>query len=442
MGLLVVGCATPRVVRLDTGEGAPILYTPPTRMDPIEIDEEAFRSAMTRLVLGVRFSLRTERVERPRVRLVSASSRETLSSTSGWEAGECSSEEGSAECLSLVDGGLGFLDAKARRDLALNFAWEGVWEGVRGAVGEVANPLVLQAMVTSAFTAYMLLLVVPEPVTKVVALAVTTYFVAYLGLEVFFDIVNGWQRLSMESEKAVSLDELEGAGRRFGEVMGKDGARVIILVLTAALGGGASKLASKGPMLPGFARAAVAAETNAGFQLSAVATGGIRSISVAEGVLTVGIMPNAVAMVARGAGREGGSAPRTEPLLENQRPQLLTSEMERARKLGIQPVEATDPRFIEYVNQGIIKWIITEDGVLKIIPHTWRKLEISHAVASGGRPVLAAGEANIAVHGATRIGIEITPRSGHFLYGASEAVGTRALELGRQAFARAGILFP
>ncbi|MCE9668374.1 hypothetical protein LY474_11175 [Myxococcus stipitatus] len=437
VGLLVVGCATPRVVRLDTGEGAPILYTPPTRVDPIEIDEEAFRSAMTRLVLDVRFSVRTERAERPRVRLASVSSE----SSSGWEAGECSSEEGSAECLSLVDGGLGFLDAKARRDLALNFAWEGVWEGVRGAVGEVANPLVLQAMVTSAFTAYMLLLVVPEPVTKVVALAVTTYFVAYLGLEVFFDIVNGWQRLSAESEKAVSLDELEGAGRRFGEVMGKDGARVIILVLTAALGGGASKLASKGPMLPGFARAAVAAETNAGFQLSAVATGGIRSISVAEGVLTVGIMPNAVAMVARGEGEQGGNDS-TDKLLENQLPERLERELEIARKLGVQPATVDSPDFARYAQTERIKWVVTEEGQLKIVPHTWQSVEITHAVASGGRPVLAAGEAELAVHGSTRFGIRITSHSDHYLKGASKGVSEMVVRIGRQAFSQFGIVFP
>jgi hypothetical protein len=49
-----------------------------------------------------------------------------------------------------------------------------------------------------------------------------------------------------------------------------------------------------------------------------------------------------------------------------------------------------------------------------------------HSVASGGRPVLAAGEAEIAIHGATRFGIRITPHSGHSLNGASKAVNETA----------------
>ncbi|MCP3104934.1 hypothetical protein LZ198_39320 [Myxococcus sp. K15C18031901] len=436
VGFLVAGCATPRLVRLDTGAGAPIVYRPAARAAPITIDEEAFRRAMTRLVLDVRFSVRAERTARPRVRLAA------VSSSSGWEAGSCSSEEGSAECLSLVEGGLGLLDATARRDLALSFAWEGVWEGVRGAVGEMANPLMLQAMVTSAFAAYMLLLVVPEPVTKVLALALTTYFVAYLGLEVFFDVVNGWQRLSVESERAVSLGEVEEAGHRFGEVMGTDGARVIILALTAALGGGAANLASKGPMLPGFAQAALAAETNAGFRLAAVATGGIRSISVAEGVLTVGLVPNAVAMVARGAGDGGQRGGSTGKLLENQLPDRLAAELEIARKLGVRPATVDSPDFARYAKTERIKWVVTEEGQLQIVPHTWQSVEITHAVASGGRPVLAAGEAELSVHGSVRFGIRITPRSGHYLKGAPKSVSEAVLKIGRQAFSQFGIVFP
>ncbi|MCY1040798.1 AHH domain-containing protein [Corallococcus sp. bb12-1] len=40
--LLTVGCATPRVVQLDTGRGGPIAYTPSSPA-PVEVDEEAFR---------------------------------------------------------------------------------------------------------------------------------------------------------------------------------------------------------------------------------------------------------------------------------------------------------------------------------------------------------------------------------------------------------------
>ncbi|WP_434347366.1 SitA5 family polymorphic toxin [Myxococcus virescens] len=442
LSVLLVGCATPRVVRLDTGQGEPIVYVPPKGAKPVEVDEGAFRKVMTRLVLDMRFSLREE-AERPRVRLASWDS-EPQGARNDYGAW-CSRQDSPGECLTLLEGGFSFLDAKARRQMALAFAWDGVWDGVQDAVKEVVNPLALKAMLTSAMAAYMFLIVAPEPVTKVVAVALTTFVLAYLGVDAFMSLVEGWQRLSADADRAESFRELEDAGHRFGRVMGENGARVLILALTAALSGGAASMASKGPTLPGFASAALAAETQAGFRLSAAMAGGVRSITVAEGVMTVGLAPNAVAMTARGQG--GAVVPSSldgapTKLLENQRPHLLDNEQKIARLVGVRPVRVTDPDFLRYVNNGSIKWVVTAEEELLIVPHTWRTKEISHAVASGGRPVLAAGEAEIAAHGMLRTGVEITPHSGHYLFGAPSATSARALEIGRQAFSRAGILFP
>ncbi|MCY1036819.1 hypothetical protein OV207_35610 [Corallococcus sp. BB11-1] len=305
LGTLLAGCATSRVVYLDTGQGKPIVYSPPRSVDTVEVDAAAFQQVMTRLVLDMRFSLRPEEETRMRARLASwePESRGRRNDSGAW----CSRQDQPEECLSLLEDGFTFLDARARRQMALSFAWDGVWEGVQGAVSEIINPLALKAMITSAMAAYMLLVVAPEPVTKLVAIALTTYVIAYIGLDSFANLIKGWQRLSQDSERAVAFDELEDAGRAFGKVMGQNGARILILALTAALGGGTANLATKGPMLPGFAQAALAAETNAGFQLSAAMVGGVRSISIAEGVMAVGLAPNAVAMVARGPGsRDGG----------------------------------------------------------------------------------------------------------------------------------------
>jgi hypothetical protein len=62
--------------------------------------------------------------------------------------------------------------------------------------------------------------------------------------------------------------------------------------------------------------------------------------------------------------------------------------------------------------------------------------EISHAVLTGGRPVLAAGEADIAGVPGQYFGTEITNWSGHFL------PSEESLAIGRAAFAEAGIEFP
>ncbi|WP_238540097.1 hypothetical protein [Corallococcus macrosporus] len=441
--MLLVGCTTPRVVRLETGQGEPIVYIPPKNAKQVEVDEDAFRNVMTRLVLDMRFSLREEETERSRVRLASwgSASQGAEHDYGAW----CSRQDSPGECLTLLEGGFSFLDARARRQMALAFAWDGVWEGVQDAVQEVVNPLALKAMLTSAMAAYMFLVVAPEPVTKVVAVALTTFVLAYLGVDAFMHLVQGWQRLSADTERAVSFRELEDAGHRFGQVMGENGARVLILALTAALSGGAASMASKGPTLPGFASAALAAETQAGFRLSAAMAGGVRSISVAEGVMTVGIAPHAVAMTARGPGDTDAPSPSggvPTKLLENQRPQWLEREQKLARQVGVRPVRVTDPDFLRYVNNGSIKWVVTAEGDLLILPHTWRATEISHAVASGGRPVLAAGEADIAAHGTQRMGVAIKPYSGHYLFEAPAATSARALEIGRRAFSQAGIVFP
>ncbi|MBU8895273.1 hypothetical protein KRR26_06630 [Corallococcus sp. M34] len=444
LGFLLVGCATSRAVRLDTGQGTPIVYTPPTRASPVEIHEREFRRAMAMLLLDMRFSLRPTEERTPPVQRASwdTSDRHHGQDYDSW----CFRQVNPGECRALLGRGLTLMDGPARRDLALSFAWDGVWAGAQDVVSEVINPLALKVMITSAMATYMLLVVAPEPITKLVAIALTTYVIAYIGLEAFTSLVKGWQQLTFDSERALTFDELEDAGHRFGQVMGQNGARVLILALTAALGGGASNMASKGPMLPGFASAALAAETNIGIQVSAAMSGGVRAIALTEGALAVSLAPNAVAMaVHEGAAGNHPPASTSEhqgKLLANQQPRLLATELETAQRLGIRPASSTDPAFLQYVNEGRIKWVVTEEGVLRIVPHSWRGIEISHAVASNGRSVLAAGEADIAVHGGSRVGIEISSQSGHYLNGASSAVSARALEIGRQAFANLGIIFP
>ncbi|MFP2929877.1 hypothetical protein ACLESO_32725, partial [Pyxidicoccus sp. 3LG] len=55
---LLVGCASTRVVRLDTGEGAPLKYAPSSWDASVEVDEDDFQEALTRLALAVPLSIR------------------------------------------------------------------------------------------------------------------------------------------------------------------------------------------------------------------------------------------------------------------------------------------------------------------------------------------------------------------------------------------------
>ncbi|EPX62060.1 hypothetical protein D187_009964 [Cystobacter fuscus DSM 2262] len=53
---LGVGCATTRVVHLDTGHGEPITYTS-VGVDPVEVSEAEFKVALTRLLLDMRMDV-------------------------------------------------------------------------------------------------------------------------------------------------------------------------------------------------------------------------------------------------------------------------------------------------------------------------------------------------------------------------------------------------
>jgi hypothetical protein len=121
------------------------------------------------------------------------------------------------------------------------------------------------------------------------------------------ELVRASMRLRLETQQATTFAALEEAGVHFGRVLGANGARIAILLVTVVLGSKGPGLAARGPGLPGFSQAAAAAEAEAGLVLSAASS--VRSIAVRGNGLLVGLAPGAVAMTAQGP---GGGAPRPE----------------------------------------------------------------------------------------------------------------------------------
>jgi hypothetical protein len=270
------------------------------------VTEDEFKAALTQLVLDMRLDVAfrelDEADQRGWVR-----SRTLLASSQGIaDAGAAGSPESlyaricpdADDCLPLVGGtGLPF-GRKDRTLMALSFALDTVWASVEVDVGKMLNPVALKAMLTSAALAVLLTMTLPEPVTKVVAVALTAAMVAYLGVIPVWEMGRGFVRLWEESEKATSIIELQDIGHRFGRVLGTNGTRVLVLLVTAALGG-KSAMAAQGPKLPGLSQAAIRAQAEGGFQLTAALNGGVGSISLpAAGVLNVALAPGAVAAIA------------------------------------------------------------------------------------------------------------------------------------------------
>jgi hypothetical protein len=195
----------------------------------------------------------------------------------------------------------------ARMRLALSFALDTVWEGAAVPLSEYLDPLAFKVMVYTAMSTYLVLLMfpVPEPVTKGLAAVLTAYLVVYLGLGPVRAMADAGWRLLEDSTRASTVEELKEAGHRFGRVLGDNGMRVLLVLVTAALGGKQS-FVSKGPGLPGFSRAALAAPVRTGLRLEAA--GQVESVSLGVKALTVRLAPTAVASVAMGPG--GETAPR------------------------------------------------------------------------------------------------------------------------------------
>lgn len=145
----------------------------------------------------------------------------------------------------------------------------------------------------------------PEPLSKGLAATLTAGLIAYLGIDTVWGLIGGWIRLVGAVNQATTFEQLRAAGERYGKVMGRHAARAFVLLATAAIGNTAG-LATKGPGLPGYSKAAVLAETQGGFRLAAVRE--VRSVAVsAEGAFTIALAPGAVAMTAQGPGSGGGS---------------------------------------------------------------------------------------------------------------------------------------
>ncbi len=148
------------------------------------------------------------------------------------------------------------------------------------------NPTRVLATLSFTITAYMALLLAPEPVTKGVAAAFSLLMWGYLGWE-FFDLLRAYARLHEDAPRASTFAELREVGEHFGKVIGPSSVRVLVMVATAAIGETAALL-SKGPRLPGLGQASGTVELNTGLRLMDAATGVERVIvSVNEGTIRV-----------------------------------------------------------------------------------------------------------------------------------------------------------
>jgi hypothetical protein len=181
-----------------------------------------------------------------------------------------------------------------------------VLEEMEDALKGMANREAVLSAVLWTCTTYLVLLAVPEPVSKGIAAVLTAAFIAWVGFDTFWSLLVGFKDLVEEADGATTFAELQQAGERYGKVMGRNAARAFVMLATAAIGSTAAGLATKVPTLPGAAQAATQAGTQLGIRLSAVEA--VTAVAVSADAVTVSVAAGAVMyMDARGRAAPGTS---------------------------------------------------------------------------------------------------------------------------------------
>ncbi|RKG67046.1 hypothetical protein D7W79_35805 [Corallococcus exercitus] len=324
--LALTGCASGRVVRLETGRGTPVVFTPHSdEAGPVEVERREFKASVARLVRQMRASANPQRDVRkllgvearsgtylfnPRTRHMTPLEGGALTSDIPPAEVEltraylrwCERTGRQGDCLRLLmDSPI--VTGDGRYALAMALAQGVVLDEMLDAFKGMADPHAALSAALWTMTLYLVLWSVPEPVSKGLAAVMTATVIVYLGVDTFWSLIEGFKRLVEEADQATTFDELRDAGERYGKVMGRNAARAFALVATVAVGNTAAGFASKVPTLPGSAQAAALAGGRAGLRLAAV--GEVGAVAVSGEAITVALAPDAVAMTAR---TMGGSA--------------------------------------------------------------------------------------------------------------------------------------
>jgi hypothetical protein len=190
----------------------------------------------------------------------------------------CQTDFGGGDCLGLFNDGP-VLTREDLRTLGLALSLRHVLKETQVSLRDMVSPQALVSMVVWTGCFYLLLWLLPEPVSKALAAGLTLALLAWLPAHMLWNLMDGWAALVHEVDRATSYEQIEQAAGRFRRLIGENTAHVVVMLVTAAVAGGAAKFAAKLPKLPGFGRAAEWAEAQ-GLKLGRA--GEVEAVAAAE----------------------------------------------------------------------------------------------------------------------------------------------------------------
>ncbi|KFE67633.1 hypothetical protein [Hyalangium minutum] len=171
----------------------------------------------------------------------------------------CHELNAGADCLGLqTDGPV--LTLEDARILALAIGLAPALQQLKHSLKEMVQPAAVLSLIVWTCAIYLAMWMLPEPVSKVLAASLTVGLIAWLGGSTVWNLMDGWVVLVKEVDGASSVTQVRAAGEKYGRVLGENTSHVLVMLVTAALGGTVAKFAKKLPQLPGFSRAAARAE--------------------------------------------------------------------------------------------------------------------------------------------------------------------------------------
>ncbi|HEY8207039.1 MAG TPA: hypothetical protein VIG99_06150 [Myxococcaceae bacterium] len=163
---------------------------------------------------------------------------------------------GKSECLSRT------LTGSDVYGIAFDFALGAEWGGVVKEVKSTIDPSTIKIVLLTGLVIFMATIAIPELTSKIPAAVATALLTAYIGAQAVWDLIFGWIHMVRQLDGATTFDEIRAAGRRYGEKVGEQTARILILLATAAIaeGGVIARLMK----LPKASRASAALATETG----------------------------------------------------------------------------------------------------------------------------------------------------------------------------------
>lgn len=315
LAALLCACTTAAPTREVQRRDSAILVLHPGGYRPVELSPEEFRDGMR--MLFARGPLPGAARPQPRQYLLASADPEQIRKAADYLQ-FCKDMSGTPkDCwgvLTLAGG----LDAGGSQEVALRFAFGEALRDAASAVGSM-TPEQVRAILAVTLVGAILELFDPNPWTKALFMVTTANLIAYVGVDLFNNVVEGYVAMGIALKAAHDFAAVRRAGENYGRRLGPMVARLVVMAATYGVAKVAGLFTGNSISLPGGPRAAALAEAQ-GFSIPAVE--GAQSISLStDGSMTIALgVRGGMSVSGGGATPTAGSQPTEERLIRILRP--------------------------------------------------------------------------------------------------------------------------